>query len=285
MAVITNIYQDHLNRYKNFSDYTAAKKPIFSHQNKKDILILNYDNPQTREFSSLTRSHVYFYSKKIIPKGRYKKFSCFLKNKEIFFDAEKKSVSGIKNLKLYGEHNVSNILGAVSVAKIFKVPSKNIREVLENFKGIPWRQEFIRQVKGVKYFNDTCATNPEAARMAIKTISQKFPNSKIILIAGGEDKNLNYKKLAKEVQKKINYLILLPGTASNKIKKELRNLNFLAKNKIFSTKSIKKAVKKASIIAKENNVVLLSPAAASFNLFKNEFDRGKQFNKAVKALT
>ena len=168
---------------------------------------------------------------------------------------------------------------------MLKVSSKNIRAVISKFKGIPNRQEFIAKKKEVKYFNDTTATMPQAAETAIKTFKERFPNSKIILIAGGQDKNLNYKNVAKEIQKNISYLILLPGTASKKIKKELKTIKTKAEIvKIFPVSSMRIAVKKAANIAKKNDIVLLSPGAASFNLFKNEFDRGEQFNKLVRAL-
>ena len=278
VAVVTCIFADHLNRYKNLGEYIEAKKIIFKYQKKNDILVLNYDNLRTKRFSSLAPSRIYFYSTKTIPKEKeVKKFGCFLKKNEIFFNGEKKPICDIKNLKIYGTHNILNVLGAVSVAKIFKVSSKNIKKILLDFKGVSNRQEFIREIKGVKYFNDTTATMPEATEAALRTFSQRFPNSRIVLIAGGQNKKLDYKNLVKEIQKKVNYLILLPGTASKKLKKELpKNV------KVIFVGSMETAVNKAGKIAKKGDIVLLSPGAASFNLFKNEFDRGKQFVKFVK---
>jgi len=268
VALITNIYPDHLNRYKNLKEYINSKKIIFLFQKPKDILFLNYDDKILRKFSKLAKSKFYFFSRKKIPK-------------------DLKMI--IKNLKLAGEHNISNILAAFSVAKLYKVPSKSIKKILKKFRGLPWRQEFIREIKDVKYFNDTTATMPEATTAAIKTFSQKFPKSKIILIAGGEDKKLNYKNLTKEILKKVKHLILFSGTASDKIKKEL-----LAEKSSSQTRPLltitaninlmEKAVEKASELARRGDIVLLSPATASFNLFKNEFDRGEQFNKALRKL-
>ncbi len=280
IAVITNIFPDHLERHKNFREYIEAKKTIFKYQKKRDILVLNYDNLETRKFSSSAPSQVYFYSIKTMSR---KEKVCFLRKDEVFFCKEKESIFDIKNLNLYGEHNISNILAAILVAKLFKIPSKNIKKVLPRFKGVDSRQELIRELRGVKYFNDTTATIPEATMVAIKTFNQRFPNSKIILIAGGQDKNLNYKSLAREIKKKINCLILLPGTASNKIKKELRILK--SPVQISLVNSMEKAVEKAIKKAKGKDIVLLSPGAASFNLFKNEFDRGEQFKEAVRKLS
>ena len=238
IALITNLFPDHLNRYKTFKDYIKAKKSIFKYQKKNDILILNQADPNTKKLSSQTKSRVYFF------KG-------------------------------------SNQAAAIKVAELFKVSLRDIEKVISSFKGIPNRQEVIALKGGVKYINDTTATNPNSVILAIK----KFSDSGIILIAGGEDKELSYKELAKEIKKNIKHLILLPGTASRKIKKELSLPRGKAGSfKIDLAKSMRQAVKKAEKLAKKGDIVLLSPGAASFNLFKNEFDRGKQFIKEVKAL-
>jgi len=265
VALITNIYPDHLNRYNSFKDYINSKKIIFLFQRKKDNLFLNYDDPIVRKLSKLARSQVYSFSRKKMPED----------------------LAGIiEGLKVIGEHNISNILAAFSVARLYKIPLKNIKRILERFKGLPGREEFIGKIRGVNYFNDTTATMPEAAVMTIRALSQKFPESKIILIAGGEDKELNYKNLAKEILKKASYSIIFSGSASEKLEKELKKFK---KPKSFLSiipkiKSMEKAVRQASKLADRGDIVLLSPAAASFNLFKNEFDRGEQFNKAVRRL-
>ncbi|HDZ54609.1 MAG TPA: UDP-N-acetylmuramoyl-L-alanine--D-glutamate ligase [Candidatus Nealsonbacteria bacterium] len=266
VALITNIYPDHLNRHKSFENYINSKKIIFLFQKPKDILLLNYDNLTVRKFSKLAKSKVDYFSKRKISKDLKKT---------------------IGNLNIKGEHNISNILAALSVAKIYKIPLKNIKKVLKSFKGISGREEFIARVQGVRYFNDTTATIPEAVVLTLRMLSERFPKSKIILIAGGQDKKLNYKNLAKEILKRVDHLILLPGTASFKIKKELKALETAKKSSLSITPkvdSMKKAVKTASKTADRGDIILLSPAAASFNFFNNEFDRGEQFNKAVRKL-
>ena len=239
IAVVTTLFPDHLNRYKNFREYIEAKKPIFKYQKKNDILILNYDNPEVKKLASEAPSKVLFFRN-----------SC--------------------------------ISAALAVAKLFKISKKDIKKVLSNFKGVPNRQELIAAKKGVKYINDTTATTPQSAILAIRTFKKRFPNSGIILIAGGLDKNLNYKNLAEEIKRNVNFLILLPGTASNKIKKELGS--FFKEPSSFKVKSMRGAVKKVARFAQKGDIILLSPGAASFNLFKNEFDRGEQFKQAVKNL-
>lgn len=237
IAVITTLFEDHLNRYKSFKEYMEAKKSIFKYQKKDDILILNKDNIHTKSLAKEAMSKIYFFSEK------------------------------------------GTAEAAVKTAEILKVPKNNIKKVLADFKGVPHRQEFIAERNKVKYFNDTSATTPESVILAIETFKKRFFSSNIILIAGGEDKNLKYKKLAEKIKKNKVILVLLPGTGSNKLEKELKE-----KIKISKAKSMKEAVKKAGMLAKKGDIVLLSPGAASFNLFKNEFDRGRQFIEFVKKL-
>ncbi len=247
IAVITNIMQDHLNRYKGMREYIKAKKLIFKFQNPNDILILNHDDKIVRKFNKEAKSKIIFYSKN-------KKF---------------------KNIKLPGEHNLSNISAAVAVAKLFRIPENRIQDTLKKFKGIEGRLEFIKESKGVKYYNDTTATTPEATVSALES----FSLGHIILIAGGTDKNLNFKELVRTIIQKVKLLILLPGTATKKIEKASLQL---ATHK---TKSMNAAVKFASQNAKRGDMVLLSPGCASFGLFKHEFDRGEQFIKCIKELS
>src|SRR4030042_181993 len=180
------------------------------------------------------------------------------------------------------------VITTLFTAKLFKIPDKQIKNVLSKFKGIPNRQEIIAIKEEVRYVNDTTATTPESVILAIKTFKEKFPNLKIILIAGGEDKNLNYKELAKTIKNKVAHLILLPGTASDKIKKELSEVRprevSRGRTSVFFVKSMVQAVKKSSELAQKGDIVLLSPGAASFNLFDNEFDRARRFIDAIKKI-
>jgi len=235
IAVITNLFPDHLNRYKSFDEYVKAKKSIYKYQKKSDVLILNEKDPDTKKLSSETKSKVYFF-------------------------------------------NEYNVEAAIKVAELYNIPENEIVRKIKLFNGIPHRQEFIGEVNGVKYFNDTTATNPRAVKFALETLKKRHPKSRIILIAGGEDKRLNYRALAEDIGDNVNCLILLPGSASNLIRRDLK------KFKIYDVKSMKEAVEKSSQLAHRGDIVILSPGAASFNLFKNEFDRGIQFIDAVNNL-
>ena len=220
--------------------------------------------------------------------NRYKNFKDYVNAKKSIFKYQKKndilvlnSDSETKKLCSEAKSKVcffkgSNVAAAVLVAELFKISKKDIKKVLSNFKGVPHRQEFVAEKKGIKYFNDTTATNPKAVIFAIETFRKRFPQSKIILIAGGEDKKLSYRSLARNIKDNVDYVVLLPGTGSDKLKKDL--------SKFYPVKSMKQAVRKAYYLAQKGDIVLLSPGAASFNLFENEFDRGNQFVKAVKKL-
>jgi len=254
IAVITNIMQDHLNRYKGIRDYIKSKKIIFKFQKPDDILILNHDDKIVSKFARESKGRVIYYFKK--QALRYSKY-----------------------IHIRGEHNLKHISAALAVAKLFKVPSDLIKKTLINFKGIAGRLEFIREISGVKYYNDTTATTPEATIAALNS----FPGKKIILIAGGTDKKLNFKELARIIHKKVKSLILLPGTATQKLI-SLRLASLRSGLVTHMAKNMKEAVKIASKMAERNDIVLLSPGCASFGLFKHEFDRGEQFQKCIKLL-
>ncbi|OGZ26842.1 MAG: hypothetical protein A2365_01375 [Candidatus Nealsonbacteria bacterium RIFOXYB1_FULL_40_15] len=242
IAVITNLFEDHLNRYKSFEEYITAKKNIFRYQSKDDFLVLNIKNKNLA---------------KEIP------------SKTIFFGRE-----NFKTL-LMGDHNLENISAASKVAEIFGVEKKFQSQVLKRFKGSPHRQEFVAEKKGVRYYNDTTATNPGSAIESIKTF-RKITKGSLMLISGGEDKGMDYKEFCKAVEEKVDLLALIPGSATEKIKKGTKNY--------IEGKSLKDAVKKVFSLAKKGDVVVLSPASASFNMFANEFDRGRQFISEVKKL-
>ncbi len=256
IAVITNVMRDHLNTYAGMKEYSRAKSLIFKFQKRKDLAVLNFDNEITRKMGEK------------------------IKAKKIWFSLKKKSavLDLAKNTVLPGEHNLYNALAAVIVAKHLKISDSIIKKCLKNFKGIPNRLEFIREFGGVKYYNDTTATTPDATLAAL----QSFKNKNIVLIAGGADKNLDFKDLAKVLQGLVKVLILLPGTATDKLRKDLADMGENIEPIV--AKSMKEAVLKARELSQSGDIILLSPGAASFGLFVNEFDRGEKFVKEVKGL-
>ena len=281
IAVITNILPDHLNYYKTMEEYIADKKYIFSNQKKDDFVILNYDNEITRELAEEAKSQVIFFSTEFIrhPTSKITTLGVYVANGKIIFDdgTEQKEICDLNDIKLRGGHNLYNVLAAAGAAIAYGIAPEKIREAIENFKGVPHRLEFVRELDKVKYYNDTAATMPDAAIAGINSFSKP-----VILIAGGADKNLDFSKLAKVISEKVKKLILFKGEATEKLKKELNSLGELNSGKIDSEfDSMEKAVIRAKSIAGPGDVVLLSPGAASFGLFASEFDRGEKFREAV----
>ena len=280
IAVITNIGQDHLNRYSSFEDYVKAKKLIFNYQTNKDSLILNADCPDLTEFPKEAESKVYFYGKDLTKISSYTHGATI---KDDWFVWQKERVAPIETLKLRGEHNLQNSLAAITVAKLLDISNESIREKLGDFKSLPGRLEIVKDINEVTFINDTTATTPMATLKAIQSLSRP-----IVLIAGGADKNLSYDELTETIQKTVKAVILLPGTATEKIKSHLKNI--LSKKIMdektawYESKNIEEAVSIAWRVAKQGDIVLLSPAAASFGLFAHEFERGDAFVKSAEEL-
>jgi len=277
-GVLTNILPDHLDRYLNFEKYAQAEKLIFKYQQSNDNLVINFDNKETHQAKRGTNSKLYWFSakEKIEP-------GCYLENDELVFQLEehKTVFAKISDLPLPGAHNLENILAASTVGFIHNIPGEIILKTLKKFPGIPYRLEFIGEFRGIKFYNDTCATTPEATLAALES----FPKQPIILILGGKDKKLNYENFGIAIgqNKKIKKIILLQHPdydASLKILSALKK--HLDSENIIQTSNLKVGVEIALQQAKANDLILLSPAAASFGMFKNEFDRGDQFNNIVR---
>ena len=279
-GVLINVLPDHLDRYSNFEKYAQAEKLIFKYQQSNDNLVVNFDNKETHRAKKETNSKVYWFSakEKIEP-------GCYLENDELFFQSEeyKMTFAKISDLPLPGPHNLENILAASTVGFIHNIPGEIILKALKYFPGIPYRLEFIGEFKGIKFYNDTCATTPEATLAALES----FPKHPIILFLGGKDKKLNYENFGIAIgkNKNIKKIILLQHPAYDASLKILSVLKkHLDSEKIIQISNLKVGIEIALQQAKANDLILLSPAAASFGMFKNEFDRGDQFNKIVKNL-
>ena len=286
-AIVLNLIPDHLDRYKNFQAYVNAKKNIFYHQKKKDFLILNYDDRIVRSFKDEAKSKVIFFGRslsKIIPAQN---LGAYVKKGSFYYKDEENPILKISDIKIKGEHNLYNTLAAITLAKLYHLPDKTIRKIIKNFSAQKGRLEYIGKFLSIKFYNDTAATIPDAVIAAIESFNNK---KKIILIAGGQDKNLNYKDLSSVVIKKVKKLILINGNASEKLYQEIK-IALASKRKLArliadrSIKNMEEAVRIAVNVANKGDVILLSPGAASFNLFENEFDRGEQFIKAIEKLT
>lgn len=274
ISVILNITPDHLNRHHTMENYIEAKSKIFMNQKDADITILNYDDLLTRGLNTKTKGLCYYFStdtnlSEINEKGIYVDSDGFI---IINIDNHIKLMHK-EDLSLPGVHNLQNSLATALIAYLSKIDIKDIVLTLSTFKGVEHRQEFVRNVNGVKYINDSKATNPDSTIKALNSYS-----SPIILIAGGMDKKSNFKELACEICKNTKGLIVFGETASE-IQKQARLNGY---DKIISkVKNLEEAVKLASKLAKPDDIVLLSPACASWDMYKNFEERGNEFKELV----
>jgi len=278
IGVITNIFIDHLNYYKTMEKYIEDKKYIFSNQKSKDWLIINGDDQQVSEMTKEARSRTVRFSYEPTKQNQ----TVFIEDDFIFLNdgIDAKKLVSIKEIKILGRHNLANVMAAIGAVYAFGLNAAEIKKALPELKGAPHRLEQVLELNEVKYYNDTAATIPDAAISALEAFQQP-----IVLIAGGTDKNLDFKKFAEKIILKTKHVILLKGNATEKIFNEIQKIadkEFLKAIEIVD--SMENAVLIAQKKAKKNDIVLLSPGATSFGLFANEFDRGDKFREAVKQL-
>lgn len=273
IAVILNITPDHLDRYENFNQYKKAKGIIIKYQKKNDRAILNFDDKKVLALKNKIKAEIWGYSvTKEINRGTFiKNTSLIIKDKKIV-----KNICSIKDIKLPGKHNLANILAASLIGYLEKIPTKKIKKSILEFRGVPHRLEFIKKVDSRKFYNDSKATTPESTIAALKSFSDP-----IILIAGGYDKHANYKELVNVINNKVSSLILI-GQTAKKIALECNKQKIEAK--IHMAKSLVEATKKAYSVSFPNDIILLSPACASFDMFKNFEERGIIFKKYIQKI-
>lgn len=278
-AVLVNIYPDHLNHYKTLEAYVSDKKNIFLFQKQRDTLVANFDDKAVRTLAQDAQGTIIWFSQK----GKMDGDGVFVKDEKIYVrrQGEVKEFLPLARIPLKGEHNIANVLAATAATLSYGLTLKQITSGIESFSGIPDRLEYTGEKNGVRYYNDTTATIPEATMAALRFFSEP-----VILIAGGSDKKLQFDALAQEILKRSKGLILLKGEATEKLLQALKaRLPAQKKNRPFEVvENMAKAVELASRSAEPGDVVLLSPGAASFGIFQNEFDRGAQFRKAVEEL-
>ncbi|MBI4036013.1 UDP-N-acetylmuramoyl-L-alanine--D-glutamate ligase [Candidatus Daviesbacteria bacterium] len=257
-AVITNITPDHLNYYKSMDEYIKAKKVIGKYQTEKDYMLLKKDDPVTTNPSFLEglKGQIIYCSTEDLPQNFHP--------------------------HLLGQHNLGNIAAVYNLGKLFDINPDLLLKTLTNFKGIPFRMELIKDWDGVKIYNDTTATSPESGIQAIKALRSHIGSGKlnIILVCGGMNKGMDYTEYAKEISKSVKKVFFLEGDSTDSI---LRSLQAEQNNlETFGPyNNLEQLLEDVKKVAKPGDTILFSPAATSFNLFQNEFDRGRKFNKAV----
>lgn len=259
IGVITNIYPDHLDRYVSMEEYLNDKSNIFKFQKKDGYLVANEENKITQKLAKEAKSKVKFFNKRDLPSLISQSFP------------------------LLGDHNLENLAAAAAVAKILKIDDQIIQKAIRNFSGLPYRQETVRVFNGVTYINDSTSTTPIAGVVAIKAFSDK----PIILICGGNSKNLPLEEFIKEILFKVKKVVLLEGTLTDEMESGIMNYKLGVDGQqmiIGRFNSLQKAVEAARKEAKTGEVILFSPGATSFTMFKNEFDRGEKFDHIVNQL-
>lgn len=273
ISVITNITPNHLNIHKDYEEYIDAKKNIFKYQNEDGILVTNFDNDVTREISKEAHGNVIYFSSKEKLENGYIVDGDVIKECD---DNLRKHILNVKDVKLRGVHNFENICTAIAATKTL-VDMDTAVGAVKAFDGVEHRIEFVREVFGVKWYNDSSSSSPTRTISGLNAFDED-----IVLIAGGYDKNLDYTPMAKTIVDKVKTLILL-GQTSGKIfdvvKEELDKQD--KKLDIYMCNNLKDTITLAKKHAKAGQVVLFSPASASFDMFKNFADRGDQFKKLV----
>jgi UDP-N-acetylmuramoylalanine--D-glutamate ligase len=275
VAAVTNVFPDHLNRYPDMVSYAEAKKAIFRHQQPDDVLILNADDPIVRGFAQEAKGRVVWFGQD----GGARRVDCLARGFRILWreDQTMHVVCSTFDIHLLGEHNLGNVLAAVAIAKTLGIPSEQIRAGILGFTGVPDRLELVRQLDGISYYNDTTSTTPVSTVAALKSFHRP-----VVLIAGGSEKNLGFEELAEAVGDRVKCLVALEGTATPRLLEAVKRSSQVPILGPFSQFRI--AVEAARKTAADGDIVLLSPACASFGMFRNEFDRGEQFRQIVSSL-
>jgi UDP-N-acetylmuramoylalanine--D-glutamate ligase len=269
LSMLLNITEDHLDRYSQYADYIEAKSRIFKNQNSGDVAILNGNDPIVTKLGERVKARkLFFGSGEISDEGAFSdgcSITLRLGGKEEEYSIAKSPLKGV--------HNVENMMAALTAARVFGCPKEAIEAVLDRFEGLAHRLEFVRDLDGIRFYDDSKGTNVGSVVKSLESFSEP-----VILIAGGKDKNGDLSPLAGLVQRRVKRMILI-GEARERMAAELGGLTETA-----MAKTMEDAVRLAYRTAKRGDVVLLSPACSSFDMFKDYKERGKVFKEAVKSL-
>jgi UDP-N-acetylmuramoylalanine--D-glutamate ligase len=271
IAVMLNITDDHLDRYKTFQEYYDAKLRVFSNQTADDILVLNADAPNLKPIEKMARSKILYYSRSKRANGAYVEkgdIICFAG------DGARKTICAAGEMRLKGSHNLENTLASSLVAVLHGADASSIRHTIAGFKGLPHRIETVAVIDGVEYVDDSKGTTVDSTYRALES----FDNA-LILIAGGRDKMSDYTAIKGPIKAKVQHLILI-GEAKERIYKALKGAT-----DIREVETLEEAVRTARGLARKGTTVLLSPMCSSFDMFRDYKERGEVFRNAVMSLS
>lgn len=277
VAVVTNLAPNHLDMHKSMEEYISAKENIYIHQSGRERVILNQDNDITRAFASKAKGSVTLFSRQEEPRGD----SVFLRDGAIWRKSgdEEEKVLDRKEILLPGDHNVENYMAAIAAVEGL-VNIETVRSFAKRFSGVEHRIELVRELNGVRYYNDSIASSPTRTIAGLKC----FPE-KVILIAGGYDKHIPFDALGPVISEYVK-LLILTGDTAEKIREAVEGASGYQEGcpQIVECETLSDAVETAYKAAVSGDVVLLSPACASFDRFKNFMERGNTFKQLVLAL-
>ena len=265
IAVMTNLSEAHIDFLKSYENYKRVKTKIFQNHDKSKIAILNKEDhdvmEQTKDIKSTKK---YFSSKNEID-------GCCIKDNAIYYYGEK--IVDLKDIKLIGSHNYENIMCAIMVVKELGVSNKAIKEVLKDFKGVEHRMEYVRELNGVRYYNDSKATNLKSTQIALSAF-----NTPVIILLGGLDRGHDFHELT-DYMKNVKHIVAL-GECRNRVEEFAKEMNIPCTN----VETMKEAVPAAVKASSKGDTILLSPASASWDQYKCFEDRGEEFKKLVNEL-
>jgi UDP-N-acetylmuramoylalanine--D-glutamate ligase len=265
-AALLNITPDHLDRYDGFAAYRASKFRIFENQIESDCAVLNRDDSQVYPAGSVVRARQSLFSRtEVVANGAYRSGNNLYLNGQIVMD--------VSEVRLRGNHNIENVLASMAITAGYSVPTRTLAEAIHEFRGVQHRIEYVAALRGLEFFNDSKATNVDSAIKAVDSFERG-----LILILGGKDKGAPYDPLVEAMRGKVKHVVLI-GEASAKIAGAIGNTVAVSR-----AKSMADAVKQAADLGASGDVVLLSPACASFDMFENYEHRGREFKKAVQEL-
>ncbi len=268
IAVVLNITPDHLDRHYTMDNYVYLKRRILSNMRESEYAVLNFDDEIVRSFAQNLKAKVIWFSMKEKVGGAY------LDGENLCYNGE--PVCTVQDLNIAGEHNISNSLSAIAVAKLVGVASSEIKKAFTTFKGVKHRIELVYEKAGVRYYNDSKSTNVDSTIKAIDAMTQPT-----VIILGGRDKNQNYDPLFEKLKTSCVVHAVLMGENRYKLLSSANSVGFL---RLSVSSSFESAIKIAKIEARNNASVLLSPASASFDMFSGYEERGRQFERIVKLI-
>jgi UDP-N-acetylmuramoylalanine--D-glutamate ligase len=274
VAVVLNVTPDHLDRHRTFEAYVDAKARIFENQGGDDFVVLNEDDPTCVTMAARTRARVFWFSRqKEVKQGAWvREGNILFRDGASSQKNPQREIMLVSEIPLKGAHNLENVLAAVCAGSLMGCAPEKIRQAVRDFKAVEHRLEFVATIRGVDYYNDSKATNVDATIKALES----FP-ANIHLILGGKDKGSDYSLLNDLLRQRVKRVYTI-GAAAGKIESQIKGAE------VVHAETLENAVRKANAVAQPGDVVLLAPACASFDQFKNYEQRGQVFKEIVRGL-